>query len=37
MDEIATGSSRAIEQDNNALTTLNAPLEITQKQPPAIN
>ena len=37
MDEIATGSSRTIEQDKNALTTLNAPLEITQKQPPTIN
>ena len=37
MDEIATGSSRAIEHDKNALITLNAPLEITQKQPPAIN
>jgi hypothetical protein len=37
MDEIATGSSRIIGQDKNALITLKAPLEITQKQPMAMS
>jgi hypothetical protein len=36
VDEIATYSSRVIERDKNVLITLNAPLEITQKQPLAI-
>jgi hypothetical protein len=36
MDEIATGSSRVIGRDKNALITLKAPLEITQKQPLAM-
>jgi hypothetical protein len=36
MNEIATGSSRVIRRDKNTLITLNAPLEITQKQPLAM-
>ena len=36
MNEIATGSSRVIRRDKNILITLNAPLEITQKQPLAM-